>query len=149
MKYLLLLLLLLPACHKTPINIYIDPAFSTTQIQQIYQAFSLWSTHSSLSISHNNNSPNFQIFYANSGWKKDKFTLLTKNRPTPIATTINKQIFIPPTTLSLFKIVAHELGHNFGCYHTTNPNDIMFPFLSSKPQSISKNCASLIRKTFL
>lgn len=122
MKFLLLLFLLLPACHKTPINIYIDPAFSPTQIKQIHNAFDLWSNNSSLSLSHNNSSPHFQIFYANKGWKKNTFNLLTKNRETPIATTINKQIFIPPTNHSLFKIVAHELGHNFGCYHTNSPS---------------------------
>ena len=152
MKKIILIILFLSSCQKPPTHIVIDNSFSQTQLTQIKKSLYFWKNYLNLSysIEHITIQQDILILNASHGWKKTKFEELAKTR-NPIATTYNKKIFIPnlPTSHSyLFKIVAHELGHVFGCYHTNDESDIMYPFLSNKKQSVSFNCKSLIRKTF-
>lgn len=161
-KYIIIVLLFLSGCQpQSTIHIKIDSSFNYYQIPAIQKAAQLWKNKTNLNIIISTNDlTNIQpiqsntifIYNANLEPKKSKFEELTRNRETPVATTtIYKEIFIPnsvPARTNIFKIVIHELGHAFGCYHVNIPSDVMFPYLSRDYQTISKECIYLVKNTF-
>ena len=52
------------------------------------------------------------------------------------------------TDKELYLLMLHEAGHSIGMEHTSNPKDVMYPYLNSNQKTLTNNDIKQIQQLY-